>query len=297
MSVENKWSKEEYLSWIQTQKKQRSYENDIVSKIKNLSVHFDLKVYGELNYFETSYPLYTIESKRNSAHKPNILITGGVHGYETSGALGAISFMKNKAKRFEEHFNFICAPCISPWAYETINRWNPDALDPNRNFFIGSPAKECSLLLNKLKDSGLEFLAHFDLHETTDTDNTIFRPLLEKRDGIKQEIWDIPDGFYVVGDTSRIETDFQNAIIKKVSKVTHIAPRDAHGKIIGVNCSNNGIINYDVKSLHLCTGITSARYVTTTEVYPNSPQINDIQCINAQVESIVGGVEFLLKLT
>lgn len=26
------------------------------------------------------------------------------------------------------------APCVSPRGYQTINRWNPPAIDPNRSF-------------------------------------------------------------------------------------------------------------------------------------------------------------------
>ena len=84
------------------------------------------------------------------------------------------------------------------------------------------------------------FLAHFDLHETTDTDNSEFRPALAARDGIYQAVWDIPDGFYTVDDTSRSQPDFQRAIIKSVESVTHIAPPDAENKIIGADVKTTG---------------------------------------------------------
>ncbi|MEZ4846866.1 MAG: M14 family zinc carboxypeptidase [Bdellovibrionota bacterium] len=117
---------------------QRSYQNDLVSKIKPLDGTFKAVQYGELNYDSTNYPLYFIATRDMDTSKPNILITGGVHGYETSGAHGAIEFMVKKASTYQSNFNLICAPCISPWGYETINRWNPDANDPNRNFFKGT---------------------------------------------------------------------------------------------------------------------------------------------------------------
>lgn len=34
-----------------------------------------------------------------------MLITGGVHGYETSGVQGALLFLEQKAKHYSQHFN------------------------------------------------------------------------------------------------------------------------------------------------------------------------------------------------
>ena len=114
--------------------------------------------------------------------------------------------------------------------------------------------------------------AHFDLHETTDTDNTVFRPALAERDGVVQEFSEIPDGFYVVGDIENPQAGFQKAIIDAVRKVTHIAAADKSGKIIGDPIEQEGVINYPLKKLFLCTGFSNAEYTaTTTEVYPDSP--------------------------
>ncbi len=292
----NKWSQQDKLNWKNEQKVQRSYKEDILSQIENLDSLFKVQQYGTLTESHVDYPVFFLQSKMIDKTKPNILITGGVHGYETSGAHGALLFMKEHAAEYSSHFNLFCAPCISPWGYETINRWNPKALDPNRNFFKDSPAKECELIFKLLEEKNLTFLAHFDLHETTDTDNTVFRPLIEKRDGIPQEVWDIPDGFYLVGDTGRVENQFQQAIINEVEKVTHIAPADKEGKIIGESVSSKGVINYDVKKLFLCAGLTDAKYVTTTEVYPDSKKVTDKQCNEAQVAAIVGGLNYLKEL-
>lgn len=287
------WSDEDFKNWKARHKIQRSYEKDVVSKIELLKGQYDVQLYGKLDYEQGPYSLYRLMSSSMDKNKPNILITGGVHGYETSGVHGALLFMSEKGKEWEEEFNFVCYPCISPWGYETINRWNPDAIDPNRNFFKNSPAHECSAIYESLEDLGLQFLAHFDLHETTDTDNSVFRPDLEKRDGIPQDLWDIPDGFYTVGDSGRDEVDFQKAIIENVSKVTHIAPSDHQNKIIGEDIVAHGIINYDMKKLNLCAGLTDAKFVTTTEVYPDSPKVTDSECNLAQVAAVEGGLKYL----
>ena len=114
-------------------------------------------------------------------------------------------------------------PCISPWAYETINRWNPDALDPNRQFREGSPAAESAQAMVCVATQCARVDLHVDLHETTDTDESEFGPAKAARDGVAFERHDIPDGFYLVGDVERPTPDFQRALIDEVRRVTRIA--------------------------------------------------------------------------
>ena len=59
-----------------------------------------------------------------SPDKPCVLVTGGVHGYETSGVQGALRFLATRAAEYAETFNLCVAPCVSPWGYERIQRWN-----------------------------------------------------------------------------------------------------------------------------------------------------------------------------
>jgi hypothetical protein len=118
---------------------------------------------------------------------------------------------------------------------------------------------------------------------------------LEQRDGKAQELSEIPDGFYVVGDTRKPQKEFQKAVIASVQKVTHIAPADARGMIIGVPLEDEGVINYDMKKLFLCGGFSEAEYSTTTEVYPDSPKVTDEICNRAQVAAICGGLDYLLQ--
>ncbi|MGE4234362.1 MAG: M14 family metallocarboxypeptidase [Bacteriovoracia bacterium] len=289
-----KWQHADKEKWFNEQKIKRSYQDEVVSKIQKLSNKFDVLSYGSLSQNPSRYPLYIIKSKNYDASRKTVLITGGVHGYETSGVHGALEFFFKAVFEFDSVFNFVCAPCISPWAYETINRWNAKAIDPNRSFHPESPAEECSLFLKAIRD--VKPFVHFDLHETTDTDNTVFRPALEQRDGVKQELWPIPDGFYVVGDSDNPQPEFQKAIIDSVRKVTHIAPADENGKIIGDKVEQEGVINYPVKTLFLCAGFSDARFTTTTEVYPDSPKITDKICVEAQVTAITGGLDWVKKI-
>jgi hypothetical protein len=289
------WGKTEKENWFKEQTLKRSYKQDVRTKIDLLSQKFAVTSYGSLPLDPETYPVFLIRSKSFDEIKKTILITGGVHGYETSGVHGALAFMDREAEKLSDHFNFICAPCVSPWAYETINRWNPNAIDPNRSFYPNSPAEECKFLLEALGPLVGEIYAHFDLHETTDTDNTVFRPALAQRDGIPEETSEIPDGFYVVGDSKNPGIGFQKAIIDSVREVTHIAPADSDGNIIGAPMEQEGVVNYDVKKLFLCAGLSNAKFVTTTEVYPDSPKVTDQNCIDAQVAAVRGGLTYILE--
>lgn len=290
------WGNAEKENWFQEQLVKRSYEIEVLNKINKLAEKLTVIKYGSLSLDSTRYPLYLIKTKNFDDSKKTILITGGVHGYETSGVHGAIAFMDNEVHRYANHFNFICAPCISPWSYETINRWNNKAIDPNRSFYQDSPSEECRFFLTAMSSMNVQIFAHFDLHETTDTDNTVFRPALEKRDARLQEFSEIPDGFYVVDDAKKPQKNFQKAIIDSVRKVTHIAPPDERGMIIGVKIEDDGVINYDLKKLFLCAGFSDAQFTTTTEVYPDSPKVTDVICNNAQVAAICGGLDYLVKV-
>ena len=54
-----------------------------------------------------------------------------------------------------------------------------------------------------------------------------------------------------------------------------------------------GVINYPVGKLGLCMGMTTAKFVGTTEVYPDSPKVDAENCTNAQVATVVGALDYL----
>jgi len=288
-----KWGADEKAAWLAEQRIRRSYKEEVRVKLEALEDRFDITQYGALSCSSDRYPLYLVKTRQWSSARASILVTGGVHGYETSGVQGAIRFLETKALGYASKFNILVAPCVSPWGYETINRWNPVAIDPNRSFYADSPSEEAAALMQYLSSQHVDPVMHIDLHETTETDNTEFRPALAARDALKHENWHIPDGFYTVGDTEKPAPDFQAAIIKSVEKVTHIASPDSDGKIIGETLQQWGVINYAARKLGLCMGFTDANFVTTTEVYPDSPQVDDEDCINAQLATVTGGLEYL----
>lgn len=287
------WNEEERKAWLATQEVKRSYQDEVVSKIDALRERFDVEQYGALSYNEARFPLFCIKTRNWDSTKPVVLVTGGVHGYETSGVHGALKFVETEAERYAEHFNIVVVPCVSPWGYEVINRWNPNAIDPNRSFYKDSPAEESANLIKLVATLG-DVLMHIDLHETTDSDETEFRPALAARDGIEYIEGMIPDGFYTVGDSENPQPDFQKAVIESVAKVTHIAPADENGEIIGSPVVQFGVINYPMVKLGLCGGVTNCVYGTTTEVYPDSPTVTDEECNDAQVAAVVGGLNYIV---
>lgn len=165
-----------------------------------------------------------------------------------------------------------------------------------RSFNPEPETEESAALIRLLGTMGVEeWVCHVDLHETTDTDDTEFRPAKGARDGIVDLADDeIPDGFYLVSDSTKSQSDWYTAMIENVRKVTHIAPPDESGKIIGEEVVQEGVIAIpSPKTLGLCAGVTNAEYATTTEVYPDSPRATDDICNDAQIACIEGALRYI----
>jgi hypothetical protein len=286
-TVGTPWGEAEKQQWLSERQIKRSYKDEVLTPLQqSLPDTAELLTYGTLDYSAFGLPVYelfAVRSKNWQEGKPVVLVTGGVHGYETSGVQGALKFV-----------NLLVLPCISPWGYETINRWNPKAVDPNRSFGAESQSDEATQAMAFVRQHSGEILVHIDLHETTDSDNSEFRPAKAARDGTVNHNWNIPDGFYLVGDSNKPEAEFQRAIIEAVQKVTHIAEADEQGCLIGEKLAQFGVVNYPKRALGLCGGMTEAKFVTTTEVYPDSPKASPEQCNAAQVAVICAGVDYAL---
>jgi hypothetical protein len=290
------WGKAERNQWRARQSRHRRYDRDVLPRIEALSDRFERTSYGQLAYAGETYELYALSSRPWDPSRPAALITGGVHGYETSGVMGALAFLETRAADYAGRINLLAAPCVSPWGYERINRWSYDAVDPNRNFRADGPSREATGLLALVQPRLGQFLLHIDLHETTDSDETEFRPAVAARDGKPFEPGVIPDGFYLVADAEDPQLAFQQAIITAVEAVTHIAPPDDAGQIIGCPPIGHGVITYPQRDYAMCAAITGAPYTTTTEVYPDSPRATPQQCNDAQVAAVCAALDFVLAL-
>ena len=288
------WGDAERTAWRERQVRHRRYDQDVVPRVEALADDFEIVRYGELAYGDDRYPLLALKSRDWRPDLPVALVTGGVHGYETSGVLGALGFAEDHAARYAGRVNLLVVPCVSPWAYERICRWNYHAVDPNRNFGARREAAESSALIALVEPLAGRFLLHIDLHETTDTDATEFQPALAARDGKAPDRDGVPDGFYLVGDSETTRLDFQQAVIEAVRRVTHIAPPDAQGRIIGFPVIADGVIEFPVRQSGLCASLTGAPFTTTTEVYPDSPRTTPDECVAAQVTAVCAALDFAL---
>ena len=193
------WGVDERKQWLAERVVHRSYKEEVVAKIDALRERSEYEVleYGALSHDASRYPLYAVKTRDWDASKPAALVsvlqpaaaapastastsasasiqaqvhaharpprqvTGGVHGYETSGVQGALLFLQactctyalahmhtHTAHARHTHgtrrvyalcarcslqtvgaaygavFNLLVVPCVSPWGYETIQRWN-----------------------------------------------------------------------------------------------------------------------------------------------------------------------------
>ncbi|HEX4871204.1 MAG TPA: M14 family metallocarboxypeptidase [Nevskiaceae bacterium] len=288
------WGAPEKALWRSRQTVKRRYAEEVLPRVEALGARYERINYGHLPEDPARYPLVALRSRNWQEGRPVVLVTGGVHGYETSGVHGALRFLETEAAAFEGQVNLIVAPCVSPWAYETIQRWNPQAVDPNRSFG-NRAAPESAALLDLIAPWREQVQLHVDLHETTDSDESEFRPALAARDGKPFVPGRIPDGFYLVDDQEQPQTAFQSAVIAAVAAVTPIAPAEADGTLIGSPVVAPGVIEYPLRTLGLCAGVTAARFKTTTEVYPDSPRTNPEECVRAQCVAVAAAIRYLLE--
>ena len=111
------WGAAEKAEWRSRQRKRRSYADEVLSVVERLRKDFDVVPYGELDYGpDGRYPLFALRSRGWDDALPVALVTGGVHGYETSGVHGALRFAERDAAGYAGKLNLLIAPCISPWA-------------------------------------------------------------------------------------------------------------------------------------------------------------------------------------
>ncbi|NDV26040.1 M14 family metallocarboxypeptidase [Desulfovibrio sp. JC010] len=293
--MNKKWGAKEKQAWLDRAVFEKNYKKEVLDRIFELPDFLQIKKYGELSYAPQRYPLYAVVPAKWTQGIPTALITAGVHGYETGGIYAALKFLESGIQDYSEKFNVVVVPCVSPWGFETNNRWNPYTVDPNRSFGANGKSEEAALLKQFVSTIAGEIPIHIDLHETTDRDKTVFRPALAARDGVEPAIEDIPQGFYLVGDEERPELEFQKAVVSSVEKVTPIAPPDEYGNILGKPAVAHGVICYPMRELGLSGIITEAPFHTTTEIYPDGAWMTPESSIEGQIAAIRGGLDFVLK--
>ena len=317
---------ERSLAW--TGAVQRCYHDEVVRKLHSMEARYDVQQYGALSIDPTRYPLYAVRTHGWAVDKPSVLVTGGVHGCETSGVQGAINFLQEAAEAYASTFNIIVAPCVSPWAYETRQRWNSAAVDPNRSFNQedGKVVAGCSLNLEATTEESTEesraliellssldveqWVCHIDLHETSSADADGLQHIKAARDGEEFKLASLPDGFYLVASSQSPQAEWHAAMIDAVRGVTPIASTWTSPPPLTTNCAatrarhraaraasairlvQDGVIALpSPASIGLCTGVTNAEYATTTEAVCGTADAEE--CTRAQTTAIVAALDHI----
>ena len=92
------WGVTERTAWLKRQRRrrrrQRGYTDELIAPLAAcLPLQAEMFQYGDLDYgrfgFNT-YPLHAVPSRAWNTERPVVLVTGGVHGYETIGFQGAL---------------------------------------------------------------------------------------------------------------------------------------------------------------------------------------------------------------
>jgi hypothetical protein len=297
----NAWGPEEIAAWRKRHPVVRSYQKDVVARLKKLSTKkLNVQQYGALSHDPERYPLYRVLSKNWNNNNPTILITGGVHGYEDSGITGALRFLEEVAPKYAGKVNFVVYPCVSPFAYEINHRWNWNAQDPNRHFRNDLPtleaAEESALLMRSLTAAKQELLGTkpfdfaIDLHETNYRDIELGKER-HARDGSipPSEPEVIPNGFYLcVTGQEHVATGQQ--FVEAARKETPICTDE---QIIGYANQKGVIVVDDVTGV--CQGFTAtlSRMSMTTEIYPDKSPVREAQ--NAQLAVLKKAIALVLR--
>lgn len=295
------WSESQISDWyngVVARGKVRDY-SEIVTRVTRLPANiYTVETHAVMS---DGNPAFRISIGDTHNGNPNILIIGGVHGYEPSGVEAAIRFVQKEAPSLINKFNFVVYPCISPWAYEHDQRWNAQAQDPNRLFARGDafPAiEECQHFMTSMEQNGIKFAAAIDLHETCDRDVEL-RILRSERFGsaLAADYQDIPQGYYLTlskrdtaGENGK-QLLFGQAVIDEVQKTSPIAPE----KTILEGKMNYGgvILSPPSKGLMRTYLDDHAPLVAVTEVYPDHKNMTPEKSVQAQLASIRGALNFI----
>lgn len=229
-----------------------------------------------------------IRTKEWRDNGSNVLMTDGVHGYETSGVQGEPSCLRATQRRR------IMITSISLWHPALVRGptnmcndgrlicWIPIVLlCPTTMRHDKRKYPELSwIILNQSSwsaeriDVSCRFARNdgYRCHGIHACETCQGGP---NKAGLSHDGEIISEGFHLVGDSFNPSLDFQTSIIDhRVGQFTHIALTDAQGRIIDVPIAQDGVIVMPFKELGLCCG----------EVYADSPKkLTDDDCNRGQV--------------
>ena len=92
------WGAAEKAQWRARQGRSVSYADDVVPRLDALRDGLRrARSTASWTMPGDHYPLFAVRSRDWNAALPSALVTGGVHGYETSGVQGALQFLDQHA--------------------------------------------------------------------------------------------------------------------------------------------------------------------------------------------------------
>ncbi|HEX7325356.1 MAG TPA: succinylglutamate desuccinylase/aspartoacylase family protein [Rhodanobacteraceae bacterium] len=261
------WQDAEISAWRNRLRRTRYYQDDVLGALSELWSEFDSEQYGQLDYGAYVYPLFGLKSKHWDEALPVLVVTGGTHGNETSGVRGALGFARDHAKAYAGRANVVVVPCVNPWGYEFLQRWDPLAEDPCRSCSDTAAAPEGVALWRFLSAWSQQVLVHVDLHETSATDGTEFGAAAAARAGkTSHEPEGAADGFYVCACPGDPRLDFQRAVVDAVAAVAPIATVYGNHACAGFRPVARGVIQCPDDRTAWCAAATKPRVATLTHV-------------------------------
>lgn len=307
--LERGWNGSQVRDWhtsVTAAGKKRDY-GEIVSRITRLPAN----THTIENYATTpdANPQFRITVGNVDNGNPNILLIGGVHGYEPSGIEAAVTFAEKNATALSKKFNFVIYPCLSPWAFEHDQRWNADGEDPNRLFtrnpttpkphvFRTTDIQECRHFMDSMERHNITFACAVDLHETSDRDIEL-RILRSERfdEDLAPDYREIPQGYYLTlskrdtEEKNALQMSFGRAIIEEVRKVSPVAPE---ATILNGKVNDGGIVLSPPSNGLLRTYLDNHdALVAVTEVYPDHEDMTPKKSVAAQIASIQGALNYV----
>jgi hypothetical protein len=300
------WNNAQKLQWFSnvSQNQVRDYDVDVVQRVMQLpsNTHYYMQ-YGVVDLGqENPYPLLNVTVGDPYNGLPNILITGGVHGYEPSGVRACFQFLENEAIHLTRDFNFVVYPCLSPWSYEFDHRWNALAEDPNRNFSRASRIRqidECVHFMNDIESQDVHFTAAVDLHETPDRDIQLRQERVSRFGTQLEKYWQaVPQGFYLMlskpNQQQEVDTRmlFGRSIVNEVAKVSPIAPE---AEVLGKTNHHGITISPPVEGTMRGYLDRHADHIGITEVYPDHASMSSRRAVDALLAAILGALKFVAR--
>lgn len=299
------WSEAEINAWrdgVIRLGKVRDYAV-ILQSLQDACKHssFSLTEYGR---DKSGNAFFYASSPIPSPDKANFLITAGVHGYEPSGVLAAIEFIRDHATAYVDRFNLVVFPCISPWAFEYDQRWSTDALDTNRMFFdTGSRVIECTAFMTALRSLEMRFVGAIDLHETRDIDIHL-NEIRDRRFGITmpadQTYASVPNGYYVIVSKTHPNPEddpqfrYGCAVVKSVKQASPLASDPV---LLGHAENRGGVASMAPTPGTMRTFLAGhSDHVAVTEAYPDHPEMTPRLTVVAQLKALEGALQFVADL-